>query len=87
MGGQVSAICRQICQRPNETGDALDLKPQAQTREIPPVSLGLESNQWPEALKIAGNAVEFLETAPAAERAATWRKCEAAWKLALDATK
>eukprot|EP00435_Cladocopium_sp_Y103_P041127 s1869_g11.t1 len=40
-----------------------------------------------EALKVAQIAVDFLEIAPAKDRADAWKKCEAAWKIALDSTK
>eukprot|EP00434_Breviolum_minutum_P036313 symbB.v1.2.032171.t1/scaffold3825.1/size49598/2 len=75
MGGQ---ICRQLCSRPNERGDALDVKPKA---------LSVTPGSAKEALKVAQVAIEFLETAPSTDRADAWKKCEAAWKIALDATK
>lgn len=57
MGGQ---LCRQFCNRPNERGDALDLKPKALS--VTPVGAK-------EALKVAQIAVDFLEIAPAKDRA------------------
>lgn len=73
MGGQ---ICKQLCSRPSERGDALDLKVSSQTPLEPK-----------EALKVAQATIQFLETAPAKDRAKAWKKCEAAWAAALESTK
>eukprot|EP00913_Durusdinium_trenchii_P008006 g7509.t1 len=94
MGGQ---ICKQLCSRPSERGDALDLKSHLWGEKEKQLGMlgtkhrfyvrGQTPLEPKEALKVAQATIQFLETAPAKDRAKAWKKCEAAWAAALESTK
>mmetsp|Transcript_8154 Transcript_8154/g.19467 ORF Transcript_8154/g.19467 Transcript_8154/m.19467 type:complete len:88 (+) Transcript_8154:57-320(+) len=87
MGGQ---LCKQLCSRPSEQGDALDVAPKAQAKTSAPEEVIMSKHKSmgaKEVLQAAREAVAALDTAGGAERAEAWKICESAWAAALAKTK